>query len=285
MRKLFVVFTICSSLLTANAHAFFNQTYSARSNGMGSSLVSIDDPDTVFVNPAVIPYLKNKVVVQSNVSRYLLGFMDETMSTYDLGVSYKVGKKEGVGVYYNAFSVDSLYSETSIGISYARLINRQTSGFARVKQLRKTYGEDAFTRFDPLFANGYSKSALSFDCGVSLIDKYKGISISINNINQPDLGFSSNSSVPSYFMVSGHYLPKWKDSLVAIKVHVQDRRNESSVGLEKWIHEKKVGLRAGVQYGDYQLFIDIPFFRDHQHDWNPLGGVNLCLLTCLELHG
>jgi tetratricopeptide (TPR) repeat protein len=194
--------------------AFLDTGAGARAPGMGNAFAAIaDDVYAIHYNPAGLALLTRPELATS-YSRLLLGLTDESrMSSSFIGYAHPL--REGLGttaVSWQQFDLNgSLYQDQAFSLSYGnRLLKDLGDGDlyagTNLKLLRRAFGsspeaEDAKQglvssgRADPVLSGRRSLIAPDLDLGVLYrLHSHYAAALSLFNVNQPDVAFSSSDS-------------------------------------------------------------------------------------------
>jgi hypothetical protein len=256
------------SLRSAQA-AFQDTGWGARPVGMGGAFTAIaDDSNAPLYNAAGIA----QVQWQELSAMYSSLFSGLTLysgnaatggDTTHLDQSFlsyvsKPTKIGSFGVSWSNFNATHLYREDSVALTYAHylgdlipVLDNQVSLGVNMKYLRRAYVLDAGTADDPVFASGSSRSAIAVDAGLLWKPdqgSFEGwrLGLSAQNMNQPDLGFTQTDRVPLELRLGAAYQSRQMPWLVpALDLTRRDGVTGVSGGLESWLFNDTVGLRAG----------------------------------------
>jgi hypothetical protein len=206
-----VVFVVLSLLVFAREvkASFEPLPVGARAAGMGDSYTVVaDDSLSLYYNPAGMMHVR-RPEVGTYYSRLFMGLDDKSeISRSFLGYVHPLKENRGrVGVSYISLGLDSLYSEDTLGISYAKAVHKRWNVGGTLKLLRKSFGSDRYTESainvdsglslgskDPLLAKGDSKNAIALDLGAQMrLTKNYALGFAFRNINQPDMAIGSKA--------------------------------------------------------------------------------------------
>ncbi|HBU69313.1 MAG TPA: hypothetical protein DEE98_02905 [Elusimicrobia bacterium] len=215
----------------------------------------------VFYNPAGLVGIMRKEISASH-EKLLYGLSDNSSiarslvvfgSPLSLGGNY-LGN---MGIGWNSLSLDSLYREDAIKLNYAySLRHNLLIGFG-VSNFMVTYGNDEYTMINPVFDNGYSKTAMGVDLGLIYTFRnnvYAGVSA--QNINEPDLGLKYVNAVDRKINIGLGLHSEAAEYSMALVAADGDTR--AKFGAEifpfKNFFKKKVVARGGFNFGsrDYR---------------------------------
>lgn len=276
---------LCALLLgsASVSRADFEDTgYGARATGMGNAFTGLaDDVYSVMYNPAGLVNLKERQM-GAGYRRLYWGLDDYTelaentvvyaQPLLDLPAWVKrylpdTSDYGAIGGGIANFSAGALYTENSLYFSYARsiedIVQRPLTLGVNLKILNKKYGSDIYTENaidfsgntygrDPVFAGGYSKSALGIDVGALYrINQHYDAGLLLRNLNTPDTGLSDSSRLPLHIKAGINYHDTERNVLVDTEYRAGDVT--LAPGIEKWLMARLIGVRAGLQIGSRDL--------------------------------
>ncbi len=177
---------------------------------LGEAFVSIPgNGNSIYYNPAGLGYLKN---IEFGDSFQLLypGLENDNIYYNSLYFTYYREKIGGFGIAWKGL-FSNLYNENTIYLAYgSKIINTKFGDISMgitPKLLLKSHAENEYTRVDNFFNKyGYSKKAFALDIG--LLCKVSSdifIGASAANLNSPDIGLSTKTSIPCLFRLGGSW--------------------------------------------------------------------------------
>lgn len=176
--------------------AFELKHASARSAAMGNSfLASANESAAVFVNPAGLAGMKS-AEMSFLYGKPLAGLDGVSLGQGHAALAVPTGFGH-IGLGYAAFQAQNLMAEQTLAASYATSFQRLQLGVT-AKHLSHSYkiNGDPLAANDPVFANGTSKSALTFDAGAVMpLGKFMKAGVAVRNMNSPDVGLASEDHV------------------------------------------------------------------------------------------
>jgi len=224
----------------------------ARAIGMGNAFVGdADDIYSVHYNPAGMVQLE-----YPEFSAYY----DPYASEKDYGT---------VGIAYHEFSLDDLYKESVLYVSYARVFLPSLYAGFTVKSLGVEYGSDAYTdnainqtggargARDPLFERGRSNREMSYDLGMLLsLGSDTRVGLMLANLNSPDISLESSGDKVQFagkLGVSQRFVwGKLNMDIIREKRLTHSTDSDVVIGYEHWLDMNRygeLGLRCGGGYG------------------------------------
>lgn len=245
--------------------AFENSYFSPRMKGLGSAFVAVsDDYYTSLLNPAGLATL-DRLGFSVAYGKPFWGY-DEDFKLDNLfaSVVYPNLKAGTFNFYYSRFSVTELYAESIYSLNYGvslnnflkKLLIKVNTGIG-LKILNKSYTLDKRTENDPVFKDGTTGTGFSMDYGLILApfrkgsENYYNFGISVQNINQPDMGFISEDVVyRKYNLGFAYYILNknlFKGSIImpAAQISYENEQTLICLGAEIWVYRKLLGIRAG----------------------------------------
>lgn len=270
---------IAASVLRAD---FEDTGYGARATGMGNAFTGLaDDVFAIMYNPAGIANLKERQMGAGY--RRLYWGLDDYTELAENTLAYAQPIRDlplwmkrylpptqefgafGCGI--ANFAAGSLYSENTLFLSYARtledIVQRPVTVGLNLKMLSKKYGSDMYTENavdfagnaygrDPVFAGGYSKSAIGLDlAALYRINQSYDAGLLLRNLNTPDTGLSESSRLPLHIKAGLNYHDVERNVLVDTEYRAGDFT--LAPGVEKWLMSGLVGVRGGLQIGSRDL--------------------------------
>lgn len=198
-RKLLAVLSVLLWCPRVVWGAFQTPFVSPQAAAMGSvSLSANNDSTTLFTNPAGLARLGlvDTYFMYNKLYAGLEGTGDIAEGFISVGVPTRIGS---FGLGWGGFRAAGMKQERTLAMSFSRVINKTFQAGLSFKHLHHSYiiGDDALAAGDPVFENGTSRSAFSFDAGViaSISGPWK-LGVALRNINRPDVGLASEDRVP-----------------------------------------------------------------------------------------
>jgi tetratricopeptide (TPR) repeat protein len=217
-------------LLSSPAQAAFEDLGAgARAPGMGNAFTAIaDDLYAIHYNPAGLAQLE-RAQFSASFSRFYMGLSDGS----DLGTSQilyarpmKGGRWGTLGTQYSRFSLDDLYNEQTIGLSWGRVFFTKQDGRRLMlglsaKYLTRGFKQlpEAFNAKNQLTATGSPDPVLSGETGASGMDADLGliyrfpkrfqIGLMIRNAMGADVGFSGSDKLARDMRLGFGYKSLW----------------------------------------------------------------------------
>ncbi len=263
---------LVTSLLHSSVFASFEELPTgARAAGLGNAFTAIaDDAYSMYYNPAGLVQL-NRSEFTAYYAKLFSGLSDgSSIGRSFMGYAHPLKKHHAtLGLSYLSLSLADLYSESTIGLSYAQAVGSKWNLGTTLKFLKKTFGSDTYTQnainvdtgaqlggADPLFAqNGSSKSGTSFDFGGQYrINKIYGAGFTILNINNPNMALSTSDNDRVATVYKGGLARRTKTSAIDVELSMRKFTSEEfrmNMGGERWFRSG-IGLRAGIGFGQRQ---------------------------------
>ncbi|MCG2726312.1 MAG: PorV/PorQ family protein [Elusimicrobia bacterium] len=240
---------IVMASINANS-AFLDIGYGARPVAMGQAFTAIsDDINATHTNPAGLAFI-TVPEISALYGRMYEGLSDNSeIGQGHFGFAYPVKKyiPGTLGFSWEELNLTEAYSETSFTLSYGTEVYKNIFAGLNLKMLRKSYSSDIYTEADPLFNNGYSKSAIALDLGgLYRVNSQYTLGLAVRNINQPDMGIANKDMVPMQIRGGVAY---WKNNgVIDLDMSYSDSDYDISMGIEHWLSNKftlRFGLLAG----------------------------------------
>lgn len=194
--------------------AFDDLGAGARAPGMGGAFVSVaDDVYALYYNPAGLGLLDRPQLGTAYSSLYG-GLRDgSNLSTSFLGYAHPLaeGRNGTLGVAWNSLTLNSLYREDVIYLSYGRRLmttgNGELYGGLNLKNLRSSFGSFPESsnavptggvvgggQSDPALSGPRSQSAIDSDIGLLYrFEKHYGIGLDVMHANSPNVAFNGSA--------------------------------------------------------------------------------------------
>lgn len=268
--KLALGLGLASATLVPSARAAFqNPLLTPQASAMGgASLGSLGDPSALFLNPAAVSGLKtfDAYVSYSQLFAGLNGVDAIGQTFVAAGVPTRAG---ALSVGFGDFSAAGLLNERVAGVSFARRLFGAVDAGVTAKFLSRKYqtGSDPAAAADPVFRNGNSRGAFSFDAGLAMpLGESLTAGAAARNINSPDVGLATPDRVPREYQAGLAY--RWRPWGVTATADYLYRdvpdassgaRNTPSVGLEKTFADGILALRAGASPDQFAGGIGVRF--------------------------
>lgn len=259
--------TLITTIITLNinnAHAAFKDTgWGTRPAGMGGAFVAVaNDSNAPLWNPAGIAQMKNAEGTFMYSTYYngldlKAGDDSVTLGFNYLGFVYPKSSIGAFGVSWANFTASNLYKEDTYAITYAKRLNDWFPGLVpkvyvgvNLKSMGHAYTLDQYAQNDPVFTSGgTSKSAFTADIG-AMIKPYDKLVIGLTgkNLTQPDVGLKDTDKVPMEILVGVAYRNFNVGNVIltpALDVTSRDGDTRFHAGIEGWLFNKALGVRAG----------------------------------------
>ena len=266
-KKLLLLFAICHLPFAGLLHgAFLDTGVGARQIGMGSVyMLNEANSFSVYYNPAILGNLK-EASVGVDYCRYYVGLKDgSNIGEHFLSFALKL-KNGGFGLSYKSMGVDDIYREDTYIIGFGRNLNYHISVGASLKLYYHRYGTTEYTYkslinegnyytgevggIDPVFENGFSKTAFSLDIGsVFEINEMLKFGFTVKDFISPDVGIKEKDIVPPSLDIAFSYFVS--DFNLSSIFKIKKSKKELRIGFEKGI--SKLLLRGGIDLGDEKL--------------------------------
>ena len=224
----------------------------ARPIGMAGAFVGlVDDINTIYYNPAGLGQLKGKQFTCGYGKLYwgLNGPGETNLGSGFIGYGHPLSWGT-LGAGWLNLNLTRYYQENTFILSYGRQISRPLYMGMNLKLLSKRYGEDAYTRANPIFiAHGYSAQGFSVDFGAlcNLTGKIS-LGAALMDVNQPNVELAHKGSrVPLSVKVGFAYKNRMLN--LALDTAYKDRDVNLYAGAEKWFFSKILGIRGGIGIG------------------------------------
>ena len=250
--------------------AFTEDEWGARPVGMGGAFTAIaDDSNAPLYNPAGI------VQVQWNEMSAMYSQLFSGLTLYSgnsttggdithldqsfLSYVSRPSRFGSFGISYTNFNATHLYREDTVNLTFAHylgdiipVLDNSVSVGVNAKYLRHSFSLDAATFNDPVFQGGTSASAMTADIGIlwkpeeGSLEGWR-VGLTGQNLTQPNVGFQTVDRVPFEGRLGFAYQSKQMPWLVpALDLTRRDGQTGVNGGLESWLFNDSLGLRAGA---------------------------------------
>lgn len=250
----------------ASHAAFQNPLVTPQSAAMGgASLARTGDSAAIFLNPAAVSGLERPEAYFTYGQLYagLNGVGSIGQSFVSAGAPTKLG---ALAVGFGDFSAAGLLEERVLGVSLSRRLFGAFDAGVTGKYLYHKYLPGAGAA-DPVFQNGTSRGALSFDAGVAVpVTPSLKAALAVRNVNSPDVGLASVDRVPREYQAGLAYtVPEWALKVTADYAYrdIQDGsltdRGVPSVGVQKGFVDDMIAFRAGASPNQFSAGVGVNF--------------------------
>lgn len=311
IKKLFVTLTlaaaVCENADVARA-AYDDVGVGARATGLGNAFTAIaDDVYAVYYNPAGLGTL-DRPMLATSYSRMYMGLSDDS-SLQNSFLAYsrpiKNGRHGAWGAAWNHFTLDSLYTETSLYASYGRRLFAEQFPHglyagASLKMLNRSLGNtdvagnavsntgQRLNTPDPVLQNG-SKTNMDVDLGfLYRVRPRLSLGLAFQHLLEPNIAFdpADNDKLGRNVKLGLAWQTAWTSvtgELDFLKAPDGSTDKVGTLAFEKWLPTLMYGtfgLRAGLGAGtrEYRQVSAGLSYRIHrlQVDYGfniPLGGL------------
>jgi len=224
----------------------------ARPIGMAGAFVGlVDDVNTIYYNPAGLGQVRGKEFTCGYGKLYwgLNGPGETNLGTGFVGYAHPLSWGT-LGAAWLNLSLTRYYQENTFIFSCGKQMSRKLYMGINLKLLSKRYGEDAYTRANPIFiAHGYSAEGFSMDLGgLCNLTKKLSLGLAVMDVNQPNVELAHKGNrVPLSGRVGFAY--KNETLNLALDTAYKDRDVNLYTGGEKWFFSKMLGIRGGIGIG------------------------------------
>ena len=240
---------------------------------MGNAFAAVaDDVYAAYYNPSGLVHLRRGELTAYYAKLYAGLTDNSSISRSYIAYAHPLRKKGTIAVSYLQLSLAGLYSEDTIGISYAHSVGDRWNLGTTAKYLKKAFGSDDYTQNainadtgaslgapDPVFAqNGTSKSAMAFDLGAQYrLTRIYALGFTIMNINAPNMALADGETDKVNSIYKCGLARRTKTSSVDAEVSMRKFTTDEfrmNIGGERWL-QSGLGFRGGLGFGQrqYQL--------------------------------
>ncbi|MBI4396603.1 MAG: hypothetical protein HY548_05880 [Elusimicrobia bacterium] len=235
--------------------AFQARIHSARAAAMGNAyLASEGESFAVFGNPAGASGISS-TELSMMYEKSLVGLPDMDIQTAytALAVPSALGT---FGAGAAVFRASSLIQERALAASYAFRLGRWAQAGVTGRHITHSYliGSNEKAARDPVFKNGFSRSAMAYDAGVIFsLGRSFQLGGTARNLNEPDMGLVNEDRLPREIQggllleMAGLGLKTYGDLLVRRAAdRIGGNRLLPIFGIEQAFAKNRFLARAGV---------------------------------------
>jgi hypothetical protein len=259
---------------TRPGHASFEELPTgARAAGMGNAFAAVaDDVYAAYYNPAGLVHVRRGELT-AYYARLYAGLTDNSsIGRSYIAYAHPLRKRGTIAFSYLQLSLAGLYTENTMGLSYAHAVGTRWNLGTTMKFLRKSFGSDQYTQNainadtgaslgapDPLFANnGTSKSGVAVDLGAQYrLTRIYGLGFTIMNFNTPNMALSEDDTDKVNAIYKAGIARRTKTSTVDAEISMRRFTSEEfrfNIGGERWM-KSGLGFRGGLGFGQRQYQI------------------------------
>ncbi len=257
-RKIFLAVSFAVTVLVSFADGAFEYSgRAAREEGMGGSYVALaDDASAVFHNPAGLSNISIPELL-TGYGGLFMGLDDGSLTKSLITAVYPFSSgidfldEEGAGVGWSRLSAAGLYREDAFVMGYGARVTDSLRAGIGLKILSVGYGEDEYTKINPVFSSGYGSTAFSADLGIiyNLLDTF-AFGFGVYNINSPDIGLKHENRVPRY--VKGGTNLSLPHGNIGMQLEYGGGDTTFSIGAEHRVLNSSFLARGGLGLGSRQ---------------------------------
>jgi Flp pilus assembly protein TadD len=255
------VFVLSAVLAMPSFAAFEDTETGPRASALGGAFVAqADDVNAFYYNPACTVGVPRYELSASHENLFA-GLTDNsalTRSFFTFGAPLRFGGKYygAAGIGWNTLALSGLYTEGAMTLNYAYPVLPSLWAGININRLTVTYGSDEYTKLNPVFDSGYSKSAMGFDIGILRRWENVDLGVSILNLNAPDLGLKYQNKVDQRINAGFSYRQEesiWNGALVLAGKDYRIKTGIERMVLKKLLNNRAV-VRGGLSFGsrDYR---------------------------------
>ena len=289
----FLIFTLSS--IQAKS-AFQEALWGARPSGMVGAFTALaDDANAPAYNPAGISHITQHELTIMYAQLYSGLDLHVNEDTSRLGLGYfsyvpniKDKKYGSYAISWSNFVASNLLREDTFSLTYAdayQFEQMETSPVlsygTNLKFLRRSFSTDSQTDIDPVFNGGRDASAFTADLGLMFHPYFSYLpglkfGAAIQNITEPDIGFSATDKVPAKYTLGVAYQDRqirWLNP--ALEFSRRKGRTLVTAAWESYLAKEVLAVRLGGnedQLGGglgyrFQFFRGMNFRLDYSLLW------------------
>lgn len=275
MSKLLLALLLAAPAAPARA-AFEETGAGARAPGLGDAFTALaDDVYAIHYNPAGLAQLE-RPQLGAAYSRLYVGLSDGS----DIGSSQVMyahplsrGRKGTVGVGLDRLNLGTLYTESTLALSYAGRLFETSAGSqllagANVKQLTRTFGKTPeatsscsglncsnIIGADPVLSGKGSMSVMDLDFGLLYrFPRRFQLGLAVLHASSPNVAFSGNDKVERAVNAGLAYKSLWLSLMAELKLRrgASGQERDVSLAAERFfptLEYGQFGVRGGLAVG------------------------------------
>ncbi len=277
----------------------------ARGIGMGNAFIGLaDDGYSIYYNPAGLQRVGWQELVLDYGKLYWGLDDDSRLGQSFVGYAHHIdslGKLKIDGTFgfgWLNFALTRYYREDTFMFAFGKRIPGITVGSlaagVNLKVLYKGFKKTPYTEnavnldtdelrggVDPVFADGYSHTALSTDLGFLYdLGRHHSFALTLSDINQPDMGLLDKDKVALGTKVG--YAYRSNNFNMTSDLTFKRKDVTISAGTEKWFLGKTLGVRGGLgigtrEYASLSVGASYRYSKLFQFDYGfvyPLRGIS-----------
>lgn len=248
---------VCGGMVWAMAvgtqAAFEDPLWSARVAALGGASGAVDTgASSAFYNPAAA-VLNDKHEVHFTYAKLFAGLDDVGLSLNELGYFHPLKGNNVLAAGWGSIVASNLRREDTLALSGAHLFENvkvvgDLSTGLTLRYLSQSYTLDERTAGDPVFSEGRTQGdfALDVHAYVPVVPKLPELSLglSLRSLNQPDVGFSEEDTLPIEMVLGGLY--KWRNFSIPADLVLSEGELTPQVGVEGLYFQDRLALRGGT---------------------------------------
>ncbi|MBI3548151.1 MAG: hypothetical protein HY078_03760 [Elusimicrobia bacterium] len=266
---------LAAGLAAPSFAAFEDLGAGARAPGMGNAFTAIsDDLYAVYYNPAGLAQME-RPQLSATYNKLYMGLSDGS----DLGTTQltyaqplRGGQWGGVGTAFSRFSLNSIYSENSMFLSYGRTMLQRDSGARLMGGVSAKYLQHSFAApteagnscnngmcgfgSDPVLSGSTSKGAMDADVGfLYRFPRRWQAGMMIQHFLEPDVAFAGGDKLRRSLRFAGAYKSLWMNLATEVRMSpAPDGSTDRDLifGAEKFVptlDHGTFGLRGSLAFG------------------------------------
>lgn len=234
--------------------------FGPRPMGLGGAFTGVsDDGNSVFYNPAGLRSIRN-AEIDLIYARPFSGLSGLDLWTGSGVMAFNLRSWGSVGLSWTETAIRTLYEDRVLAVSYAHGVEVEMGPLdgkllagANVKQVLYGFSLDDRSRQDPLFRNGDTKSAVSYDMGVQYRqgeDGHLRLGLMVRDMNEANIGFAEEVKQQRAWRAGAAYIFKHIpyvpfNLMPAFDLESVGDRKNYYFGMEAQHPSRIVTLRAG----------------------------------------
>lgn len=255
--------------------AFKTEPEGSRASGMAQAYCAVsDDVYAVMFNPSGLGQINENQISYTYSRPYLgLDLGEITLNNHFCGLVYPVKAWGSFGLSWKNFQVTEVYQQNIFILSYGSLLNQLLFDLLKpsiysgvnIKYLYHQYSLDSRTKDDPLFHESTGRGNIAIDIGFLFHDFISslpnlGLGLTIQNINQPDLGLKEYDPVyQEYCLGLSYILPNFILSKVKTQFYLEKERSMDTIllALDLKYRNNEFLFQTGIEFNFWKRLLRI----------------------------
>lgn len=272
MKSLYFLILCCFILIASEAESAFSERNGVRPLGMAGAFVALaDDTSAMMFNPAGLGQIE-RTEFATAYDKIYAGLGDDKLGRGSISYVHPSNSYGTLGLNLDLLHAP-LYSETAVTFGYGTSLKNLYFGL-NLRGLFAGFGENEYTKIDPLFKDDNRlATGIALDGGL-LYKPSNSVSLglAVLNANQPNLALDKNADAKLPLTLQTGIALKLGNTIPAIDFVYRNKKigdkNDINIraGIESWLMNKDMALRAGMNFNEFALGASYVFSRSKNFD-------------------